>query len=135
MRSFANGSVKVRERALLGAVVLAAAVVVIVFAALQYRWANEMRDAAAVRLGDTLQLSMVNWHLDFLRNFSELSLMIRAPSDGGGSDASRYVREVQDWRAMSRYPDLLAAIYVFDAAEGPDGGVLRLDQAPARFEA
>ena len=74
-------SARIGERALLGAVVVAAAVVVIVFAGLQYRWSTEMRDAASVRLGDTLQLSMVNWHLDFLRNFSELSLMLRAPAD------------------------------------------------------
>ena len=118
---------RTRERALLGAVVIAAAVVVIVFAALQYRWSNEMREAAAVRLGDTLQLSMVNWHLDFLRNFSEVSLMLRAPSDRDGSGA-RYARELEAWRAIARYPDLVSGLYVA-SVEGGSSSLSRLDPA------
>ena len=54
----------------LSAAVVLTTVVVILLAVLQYRWSTEVSEATGVRLADTLQLSMINWHLDFLRNFS-----------------------------------------------------------------
>ena len=81
---------QLKARALSAAVVITT-VVVILFAALQYRWSVEVSEATGVRLADTLQLSMINWHLDFLRNFSEVCLTMRVdPNQGAFGDLNRY---------------------------------------------
>ena len=63
-----------KERALSAAVVVPAAVIVIVLAVLQYNWSNQVSEATSLRLADSLQMSMVNWHLDFFRVFSQICL-------------------------------------------------------------
>jgi signal transduction histidine kinase len=89
---------RLKERALLIAVVIST-VVIILFGVLQYQWSQEVSDAAAVRLADTLQMSMVNWQIDLLRNFSEIaaSLDTNAP--------------VNAWRDSARYPALVRRVY------------------------
>src|SRR5262245_44494422 len=92
--------------------VVIAALVVTVLAALQYRWSNEAADATGLRLADTLQLSMINWHLDFLRNFSEICLTMRVDRDGRGSEEiDSHARRLGEWRALARYPDLVSRVY------------------------
>ena len=51
-------------------VMFLAMIVVIVLAVLQYRWTNEMSEATSIRLAYSLQMSMLNWHSEFLADFS-----------------------------------------------------------------
>ncbi len=120
-------------RALSAAVVISA-VVVIVFAVLQYRWSNQVSEATGVRLADTLQLSMINWHLDLLRNFSELCLIVRIPSDrGAGGDLRTYVGQFAEWRAVARYPDLVSNVYLLASDDVASSRALRLDSSAQQF--
>ena len=97
-----------KARALPAAVVVTT-VGVILLAALQYRWSTEVSEATGVRLADTLQLSMINWHLDFLRNFSEICLTMRVdPEQGAIGDLHQYARRIAEWKAVARYPDLVS---------------------------
>lgn len=126
---------RVKDRALSAAVVVAA-LVVIVLAVLQYRWSNHASEATGVRLADTLQLSMVNWHLDFLRNFSEVCLTMRLDLEGGpGEDPSRYAQRFAEWRAVAGYPDLVSNVYLLQAGPPGEAGTLRLNVATRSFEA
>ena len=68
----------IRDRSFSTAVVILGAVVVTILAALQYRWSNQVSEATSVRLADSLQMSLINWHLDFFRDFSEIGLALRA---------------------------------------------------------
>ena len=91
-------------------------VVVILLAVLQYRWSTEVSEATGVRLADTLQLSMINWHLDFLRNFSEVCLTMRVdPEHGAMGDLNQYAERFAEWKAVARYPDLVADVYLVTA--------------------
>lgn len=120
-------------RALSAAVVISA-VVVIVFAVLQYRWSNQVSEATGVRLADTLQLSMINWHLDLLRNFSELCLIVRIPADrGAGGDLRTYVGQFAEWRAVARYPDLVSNVYLLASDDVASSRALRLDSSAQQF--
>jgi len=95
---------QLKARALSAAVVMTT-VVVILFAGLQYRWSVEVSEATGVRLADTLQLSMINWHLDFLRNFSEVCLTMRVdPEHEAIADLSQYAARIAEWKAVARYP-------------------------------
>ena len=119
----------------LSAAVLVTTVVVILLAALQYRWSIEVSEATGVRLADTLQLSMVNWHLDFLRNFSEVGLMMRVdPEHGAIGDLNQYARRVTEWKAVARYPELVSDVYLMTADGSSRFQVLRLNSSSREFE-
>ena len=58
-----------KERAFTAAMAIPAAIVIIVLAVLQYRWSNQVSEATSIRLADSLQMSMINWHLDPFSRF------------------------------------------------------------------
>ena len=123
-----------KARALPAAVVVTT-VVVIMLAALQYRWSTEVSEATGVRLADTLQLSMINWHLDFLRNFAEVCLTMRVdPEQGAIGDLTSVRRRVAEWKAVARYPDLVAACVPDDGRRirAPSGSPLECLQPGIR---
>jgi signal transduction histidine kinase len=115
--------------------VIVSTVVVILLAVLQYRWSREVSEATGVRLADTLQLSMINWHHDFLRNFSEICLTMRVdPEREPFTDLSQDVRRLAEWQAVARYPELVAAVYLL-TPDGPGSfEARRLDPTTRRLE-
>ena len=95
-----------------GIVIACAVVVVIALGTLQYRWNREASDATGVRLADSLQLSMVNWHLDLLDNFSEIALMLRPGANTPGDAASEpFAQRFAEWQSIARYPGLVSNAY------------------------
>ncbi len=121
------------ERASAIVLVIATAAVVVVLAVLQYRWSNQLSEATAVRLADSLQMSMINWHLNFFRDLSELCLTERA---GGStpSDPDAYVRRFHEWRSTAPYPDLISALYILQSSDTGQQAALALRPSDARFE-
>src|SRR5262245_55983982 len=89
------------------AAAIACTVAVVALAVIQYRWNQEASDATGVRLADSLQLSMINWHLDLFRNLSEVALTMRPPADGAGP-SERYEDRLAEWRSVARYPEFVA---------------------------
>src|SRR6187401_2085137 len=125
---------QLKARALSAAVVMTT-VVVILFAALQYRWSVEVSEATGVRLADTLQLSMINWQLDFLRNFLEICLTMRVDPDREGiGDLDQNAARVAEWKAIARYPDLGSDVYVIPAGGSARRDALRLNSSSHEFE-
>lgn len=98
---------RLKERTLLIAVVMTTAVIVSVGVA-QYRWSQEVSDAAAVRLADTLQMSMVNWQIDLLRTFSDVT----TSTESAG------------------YPDLVKRVIPIPGAHARTDADWRFDPAP-----
>src|SRR5207248_1642611 len=78
---------RLKERALLIAVVITT-VVIVAFGVTQYRWSQEVTEAASVRLADTLQMSMVNWQIDLLRTFTDVTTTF---ASDGPAEAGHYV--------------------------------------------
>src|SRR5437879_5481729 len=95
---------RLKERALTIAVVATTAVI-IAFAWLQYRWSTEVTEATGVRLADTLQMSMVNWHVDFLRNFEEVTRALQVDHDENAWAAA--LPRIREWKAVARYPEMV----------------------------
>src|SRR3954452_12945740 len=102
-----------KKRALTAAVVMTT-IVIVVFAALQYRWTREISEATGVRLADTLLMSIVNWHIDFERNFAEIGRTLGGDTVDGGIET--HARRFAEWKRLARYPQLIRAAYVLDAA-------------------
>src|SRR5580693_9002792 len=117
------------------AVVIPTAVVVVVLAVLQYSWSNQVSEATSIRLADSLQMSMVNWHLDLFRDFSQICLTLG--SDPGGkldSDPDQIARSFHEWQAGAAYPDLISNLYIAKLDANESASVLRFNGPTNRFE-
>src|SRR5580700_12029045 len=96
----------IKEREFSTVIIILAVIVVIVLGVLQYRWSDQISEATSIRLADSLEMSMINWHLDFFRDFSEICLTMRIdPEAGGRGDQEQYIRRLAEWKAGAAYPD------------------------------
>jgi signal transduction histidine kinase len=124
-----------KERSISTAVVIPSAIIVAALAVLQFRWSTRLSEATAVRLADSLQMSMMNWQKDFFRYFSEIGLALRIdPVEDAPGDVSQYVRRFAEWRAVAKYPKLVSDVYLLksDAAARPRA--LRLNSEARQFD-
>lgn len=125
----------IKERAFTTGMVILATIVVIVLAALQYRWSNQVSEATSIRLADSLQMSMINWHLDFFRDFSEICMAMRVdPEVTSKSDWNQYVNRFAEWKKATAHPELVSNIYLLDSDRAADSMTLRLEMAKRGFE-
>ena len=124
-----------KERAFSAVVVVPAAVIVIVLAVLQYSWSNQVSEATSLRLADSLQMSMINWHLDFFRVFSQICLTLGVDPDGDPpSDVQELARSFTEWKSGAAYPDLVSNFYILSSENSSHPAVLRFDSSTKRLE-
>src|SRR5271169_4624652 len=124
-----------KERTISTAIVIPSAIIVAALAVLQYRWSTRISEATAVRLADSLQMSMMNWQKDFLRYFSEIGLALRIdPVEDTPGDTSQYVRRFAEWKAVARYPKLVSNVYLLKSDAGARPRALRLNSPARRFD-
>jgi signal transduction histidine kinase len=122
------------ERAISAAVVIPAAVVVIALALLQYNWSNQVSEATSIRLADSLQMSMINWHLDLFRDLTQICVALGVDPDGAGpADVQQFARSFAEWRADAPYPELVSGFYIVPANRSSRAAVLRFDPVSRRF--
>ncbi|HEY3825788.1 MAG TPA: HAMP domain-containing sensor histidine kinase [Bryobacteraceae bacterium] len=120
-----------KARTISTAVVIPSAIIVAALAVLEYRWSTRVSEATAVRLADSLQMSMMNWQKDFFRYFSEIGLSLRIdPVEDAPGRVSQYVRRFAEWKAVAKYPRLVANVYLLKG----DGTALRLNFPAGSFE-
>jgi signal transduction histidine kinase len=125
----------IKEREFSTVIIILAVIVVIVLGVLQYRWSNQVSEATSIRLADSLQMSMINWHLDFFRVFSEVCLALRVdPDSSTQSDWDQYARRYADWKKTTANPSLVAGVYILRFGEAPSAQVFRLATSGQRFE-
>jgi len=125
----------IKEREFSTVIIILAVIVVIVLGVLQYRWSNQVSEATSIRLADSLQMSMINWHLDFFRVFSEICVALRVdPESSTQGDWDQYARRYTDWKKTSANPNLVAGLYILRFDEAPAAQVLRLSSSGQRFE-
>jgi signal transduction histidine kinase len=99
------------ERALVTLLVVPTAIAVIMLAIVQYRWSEEVRSATSIRLADSLQMSMMSWHLNLFRDLSDVCLRLRLDSDSlGGHELEQTVRRFQEQQAAAEYPDVVSEL-------------------------
>ena len=127
--------VPIKEREFSTVIIILAVIVVIVLGVLQYRWSNQVSEATSIRLADSLQMSMINWHLDFFRVFSEVCVALRVdPDSSTQEDWDQYARRYADWKKTTANPNLVAGIYILRFDGPPAAQVLRLASSGQHFE-
>jgi signal transduction histidine kinase len=125
----------IKEREFSTVIIVLAVIVVIVLGVVQYRWSNQVSEATSIRLADSLQMSMINWHLDFFRVFSEVCVALRVdPESGTADDWDQYARRYVDWKKTTANPNLVSGLYILRFNEAPAAQVLRLAPSGQRFE-
>src|SRR5262249_7063885 len=101
------------ERTLVTLLVVPTAVAVVKLAVVQYRWSEEVRNATSVRLADSLQMSMMSWHLNLFRDLSDVCLRLRIDSDRlDGHELTQTVRRFYEQQGLAEYPDVVAELDV-----------------------
>jgi len=100
---------------LLTAAVVVTTAALILFTVLQYRSSREVTQATGVRLADTLQMSLVNWHVEFERQFTELTGTLDTQLTGDITPA-RVRAAVDVWRLAARYPALVSQVLLHTEA-------------------
>lgn len=103
-------------------------------AVVQYRWSEQVSAATSLRLADSLQMSMTNWHLNVFRDLSDICLRLRA--DGAtvaSEDLEQQVRRFHDWQASAPYPDVVSRLHIIPVEELAPRA-LTLSRTGPRFE-
>jgi signal transduction histidine kinase len=124
-----------RERTLSAAVFGAAVILIAVLALLQYRWINQVSQATSLRLADSLQRSMIEWHQELFRDLSQICFVFALDSENTTlSDSERFSHSLLQWKSITAYPDLIANLYIIGpSSTGPE--LLRFNPDKERFEA
>ena len=102
---------------LLGMVVVSALALCIV-AFLQYRWTTQVSEASEIRIGSNLQLMMMDWHLDFYREFAAVCVALQVGPDSGAQDGwNAYAQRYADWRRTAERPELVKSVYLWETSQ------------------
>ncbi|MGE0392651.1 MAG: sensor histidine kinase [Vicinamibacterales bacterium] len=116
---------------LLTAAVVATTAALIVFTVLQYRSSREAAEATGLRLADTLQMSLVNWHVDFERSLTGLTGTLDVQL-AGVATPERVSAALRVWRRTARYPALVRQVLLYVPATGAGEAVpVSADGAPS----
>jgi signal transduction histidine kinase len=127
---------RIKKQSFTAAIVVLGTIVVIVLGALQYSWSNQISEATSIRLADSLYMSMINWHLDLFRDFSEICTSLRDDSEvDAHAEWNRYARRLADWKRSTAHPELVSNAYIIlHMTKGKDHRLLRLDPAGMSFK-
>lgn len=100
---------------LLTAAVVATTAALIVFTVLQYRSSRQVTEATGLRLADTLQMSLINWHVDFERSLTSLTGTLDVQLSGIATP-ERVSSAMAVWRGAARHPALVRQVLIHTPA-------------------
>src|SRR5262252_10127087 len=73
----------------------------VIVATLQYRWATQLSAATEVRIGSNLQSLMTRWHRDFYDELSAICIALQVGPDSGAHDAwNDYLQRYAEWNRV-----------------------------------
>lgn len=110
----------------------------VIVAVLQYKWATQLSAATEVRMGSNLQSLMTRWQRDLYDEFSAVCVALQVGPDSGAHDAwNDYLQRYAEWNgdginnevAEGAYPhpDLVREIYDWQTSAPGKPDLLRLD--------
>jgi signal transduction histidine kinase len=115
---------------------LALAGVLIALAVLQYRWTQELDQAAGDRMRAGLQASMIGMREDLSRELLSIPLALQFDWQGGGSSVDpEYVTERLDvWKRTASHPDLVANVYIARSSGNGTVTLQRLNSTDHKYD-
>lgn len=124
-----------KEKSLWLVIVLALVAVLAVLAFLQYRWSEEVNDAASDRMRAGLQSSMIGMRDDLARELTSITyaLELDSGSENLAEEADAYVEKLEAWKRTSSHPDLVTKIYLWRDNADRQPQFYELDIASRKF--
>src|SRR5206468_8583503 len=75
----------------------------VIVAVLQYKWATQLSAATEVRIGSNLQSLMTRWHRDLYDELSAVCVALQVGPDSGAHDAwNDYLQRYAEWNRDER---------------------------------
>src|SRR6516225_6870084 len=108
----------------------------VIVAVLQYKWATQLSAATEVRIGSNLQSLMTRWQRDLYDELSAVCVALQVGPDSGAHDAwNDYLQRYAEWNGdginggEGAYPnpDLVREIYDWQTSAAGKPELLRLD--------
>ena len=115
--------------------IVALTTVLVVLAALQYRWSRDVSEAAASRMETTLYSSMLGFRNDLYRELTNICFTLQ-PDMGLAFDQNdeRYIQRFQEWQKTTQHAGAVENLFLFQDAAGDHPRFLRLNQATSQLE-
>jgi signal transduction histidine kinase len=121
------------------------AVLLVMVAVLQYRWATELSAAAEGRIGSNLQSLMTRWHRELYDELSAICIALQVGPDSGAHDAwNDYLQRYADLNrtatnhefadGVNTNPALIRDIYIWQTSVRAKPNLLRLDPEAKNLE-
>jgi len=131
-------SESIRAKRPFALVVAATALLWVIVATLQYKWARELSAVTEVRMGGNLQSLMTQWHSDLYDELSTVCIALQVGPDSGAHDAwNDYLQRYADWTQVDTpgeftqtpfvNPDLVKQIYEWNTSGTGQPKLLRLN--------
>src|SRR6516164_3387705 len=84
----------------------------VIVAVLQYKWATQLSAATEVRIGSNLQSLMTRWHRDFYDELSAICIALQVGPDSGAHDAwNDYLQRYAEWNGNEKNSDVAEGAY------------------------
>jgi len=110
----------------------------VIVATLQYRWATQLSAATEVRIGSNLQSLMTTWHRDFYDELSAVCIAMQVGPDSGAHDAwNDYLQRYEEWtrdgvsnevaEGVYPNPELVRDMYDWQTSGTGKPGLFRLN--------
>lgn len=113
-------------------VVSSLAVILIVLAALQYRWSGQISQAERDRMQASLQTAVGQFRQEFYRELLRVTSSFRiAPDALVDKNWESYAEHYDDWVQTAPHPNLVSNSYLWEAGSS---GLLRWNAAARQFE-
>lgn len=124
-----------KERLLWPIALLGLASVLIVLAVMQYRWSEELTQAASDRMRAGLQSSMMGFREDFSRELQAIPQALQANSAILPSDGNSITERLDTWKASSAHAGLVAGILIAEQSRNDNAiGLRQLNPSTRQFD-
>ncbi len=104
-------------------------------AILQYRWTTEMGEVTGLRIGTNLKAMMMDWHLDFFRQLSDLPIALQVGPDAGAHDTWEiYLQRYQLWTNIAVDSALVQNVFIWETSTSAQPRLLRFNLQQGRLD-
>ena len=117
--------------------VILAVLVIALFtlAILQYRWTTQMGEVTGLRIGTDLKAMMMDWHLDFFRQLSDLPVGLQVGPEAGAHDTWKiFLQRYQVWTNIAVDASLVRDVYVWETGTSAQPRLLRFNLQKATLD-
>ena len=122
-----------RQRILWPALTVGLIAVLVALGTLQYRWSNQVSEAATARMRAVLLSSMLDFRQDLIRELSNISSDF-PHWEAGSIDYAAYAASIRQWEASSAHAGIIKAVYLVERTSDASPRLLKLNVASSAFE-